>query len=104
MRLLTLTTLLALGLGPVAAQNSTEPSTSASAGTSASQSQSSSSSTPVETSVPEASGSPDVTVPGQGMYPAVQAWCEGGNNASYCPGPVCSILPIRSIGGETDMG
>jgi alpha,alpha-trehalase len=44
--------------------------------------------TPASTSVPEASGSPDEPVPGQGMYPAIQAWCENGQNASYCPSPV----------------
>jgi hypothetical protein len=44
--------------------------------------------TPASTSVPEASGSPDEPVPGQGMYPAVQSWCENGQNASYCPGLV----------------
>jgi hypothetical protein len=82
MRLLTLSSLVLLGLlGPGSAQNVTETSTSTSQS-------SSSSSTPVSTSVPEASGSPDVPVPGQGEYPAVQSWCEGGDNATYCPGPV----------------
>lgn len=47
--------------------------------------------TPASTSIPETSSSPDESVPGQGMYPAVQAWCEDGQNATYCPG-VVSIL------------
>lgn len=78
MRLLTLASILALGTAPYAqAQNVTETGVSPSFAPS-----------PVETSVPEASGSPDEPVPGQGEYPAVQSWCEGGDNATYCPGPV----------------
>lgn len=78
MRLISATTtavsLLALG---AVAQNVTETGQSPSF-----------SPTPVSTSVPEASGSPDEPVPGQGSYPPVQAWCQGGDNATYCPGPV----------------
>lgn len=70
--------LLALGAGLVQGQNVTQTGLTPSF-----------SPTPASTSVPEASGSPDVPVPGQGMYPAVQAWCENGQNASYCPSPVC---------------
>ena len=78
MRLLTLTSIFVLGLAiPGSAQNVTETGASTSFAPS-----------PVETSVPEASGSPDAPVPGQGEYPAVQSWCEGGDNATYCPGPV----------------
>lgn len=47
--------------------------------------------TPASTSIPEASSSPDEPVPGQGMYPAVQAWCEDGQNATYCPGVVSPL-------------
>jgi alpha,alpha-trehalase len=48
--------------------------------------------TPASTSVPEPSSSPDEPVPGQGMYPAVQAWCEEGQNATYCPGVVSTLF------------
>jgi alpha,alpha-trehalase len=44
--------------------------------------------TPASTSVPSASSSPEESVPGQDNYPVVQAWCEDGSNATYCPGPV----------------
>lgn len=86
MRLLTLSSIFVLGLAaPGLAQNVTETAASTSFSPS-----------PVETSVPEASGSPDEPVPGQGEYPAVQSWCEGGDNATYCPGPVRPNLPLGS--------
>jgi alpha,alpha-trehalase len=49
--------------------------------------------TPVSTSVPSASSSPDTPVPGQGDVPEVQIWCEDGQNATYCPGLVRPSSP-----------
>jgi len=62
-----------LGLGQNVTETGTLPSFSA---------------TPASTSVPSASSSPEELVPGQDNYPVVQAWCQDGMNATYCPGPV----------------
>lgn len=47
--------------------------------------------TPVSTSVPSPAAPLNSTVPGQGIYPPVQALCAGGANVPFCPGVVGAI-------------
>ncbi|EAL19462.1 hypothetical protein CNBG4090 [Cryptococcus deneoformans B-3501A] len=53
--------------------------------------------TPVSTSVPSPTAPLNSTVPGQGIYPPVQALCAGGANVPFCPGVLLQDVQLSGI-------
>ncbi|GFZ50803.1 hypothetical protein JCM24511_08561 [Saitozyma sp. JCM 24511] len=76
---------LALGTLAVSAQNVTSTGSQ------------SFSATPVSTTVPSPTGSLDAPIPGQGQYPALQPWCNGGMNDTFCPSVLLQDAELSGI-------
>ncbi|OWZ37132.1 alpha,alpha-trehalase [Cryptococcus neoformans c8] len=53
--------------------------------------------TPVSTSVPSPTAPLNSTVPGQGIYPPIQALCAGGANVPFCPGVLLQDVQLSGI-------
>ncbi|KAI9637637.1 Six-hairpin glycosidase-like protein [Dioszegia hungarica] len=53
--------------------------------------------TPVTTAVPSATASLNQTVPGQGVYPPLQPWCNAGGNDTFCPGVILQDVQLSGL-------
>jgi alpha,alpha-trehalase len=60
--------------------------------------------TPVTTSVPMPTSPLNATVPGQGMLPPMQAWCNGGMNDTFCPGVLLQDVQLSGIFADSKVG